>query len=257
MKNLALLASLAVSLTLQGCGGGGGGAGTASPAAGLTNAVGIWDGKTTTSPPDFPRMILRSNGDAWIFNYDAFSIQGMALLSLSESGTSVGTLSGTYFSKTDGIYPISIDAGVAKGSSFGGSIKLPSLNASSNFSATFVQPSKPLVSALTSRQWDVGGGFTLAVDASGSFTATGASNCVVSGTFNPITDSLDSRAVTATTSATCSIPSAALTGLAYFNGNSLWMGLIPPAKNNYYLFYSRLCSNGSTSSDVGFNFNCQ
>lgn len=245
----------AISLLLASCGGGGGNTGPTPESQTLINSAGVWSGQTSTTPPDFPLMVVRPNGETWLFNTDAFSIQGFGLFTLTESGNNVTSSSGKYFSETDGVLTTSIDGSALKGATFGGSFRFPSLNASTTFSTKFRQTAELDLSQLT-RKWQAGDGFDLTIQANGAFAAVNSAGCQISGTITPTGEGYSIGSVNATTGQTCRIPSTSMTGLLYSTGASFWMALLTPAKDNRYLFYSRRCSDGRTYSGVDFTWSC-
>ncbi len=245
---------LAMSIGLAACGGGGS-SGSGSTSGSPINSVGIWSGRTDTNPPDFPLIVVRPTGEAWIFNSDAFSIQGFGLLTLSESGNSNQSTSGKYFSSRDGLLQISMEGTALKDSSFGGTFRFSSLNGSTTYSTTFVNSSNLNFTPIA-RTWDVGSSFTLAIQSTGAFSASDTSGCQINGNINPTNEGYSIGTVTAATNSSCRIASTSLTGLLYSNGGSIWMALVPPSKDNSYLFYSRVCSNNTTYPGVDFTWSC-
>lgn len=252
MRTTYSIFTLVVAAALVACGGGGG---SSVPSSNLTNSVGIWSGRTSTTPPDFPLIVVRPSGETWLFNYDAFSIQGVGLLDLSESGNTSQSSAGTYFSDTDGVLQMELSGSALRGSSFGGTFRFPSLNASTNFSSTY-ENSSNLSLAGIARSWDVGNTFTMTIQTTGAFVAADNAGCEINGTIRPTNEGYSTGTVAANTTSACRIPNASLTGLIYSTGSSIWMALLTPAKDNRYLFYSRICSSGSTYSGVDFTWSC-
>lgn len=252
----ALVLTVFSTLLVAACGGGGSDA-TSTGSSTITNARGVWGATTDTSPPDFPLFVIRGNGDAWVFNYDAFALQGLGVMRVTETGNDLTSSSGKYFSESSGALDFSLSASAIKASSFGGTITFPSLSASATFTSTPRDTQEIDLSAIA-RSWDVGDdGLIFTVESSGAFEATNSSGCVISGTITPTGEGLALGTITANSNASCRLASESLSGIIHTVGNSsIWVGLINAASDNRYFFTSRTCVDGTTYSGVDFLWSC-